>query len=145
VLVALGGACGFAIKKFELSVRDAVAEKSRKDFFCPGSTIRASINNSHPFAYGMPSEGLILFWSGPAFEILPGPHNEQYETVVRYMNRDILQSGWLIGKKYLANKAAMVAARYGEGRVVLIGFRTQHRCQTHGTFKLFFNILLYEQ
>ena len=145
VLVALGGACGFAIKKFELSVRDAVAEKSRKDFFCPGSTVRASINNSHPFAYGMPSEGLILFWSSPAFEILPGPHNEQYETVVRYMNRDILQSGWLIGEKRIAGKAAMVAAGYGKGRVVLIGFRTQHRCQTHGTFKLFFNILLYEQ
>jgi len=30
----------------------------------------------------------------------------------------------------------------GQGKVVMIGFRPQHRVQTHGTFKLVFNSLV---
>ena len=52
------------------------------------------------------------------------------------------QSGWLVGEENLAKKAAMVSAKLGSGHVVLIGFRAQHRAQTHGTFKLLFNGLM---
>ena len=62
--------------------------------------------------------------------------------LVHYADRDLLESGWLIGEQTLAKKAAMVSAQPGQGRVVLIGFRTQHRAQTHGTFKLLFNALI---
>ncbi len=141
-LVALGDASNFAIEKLGLNVRNATAQASPKEFFCPGSTLKVAINNTHPLAYGMPAEGLVLFWSNPAFEIIPSAHNERCETVVRYPERDVLQSGWLIGEKRLAKKAAMVSVGLGKGRTILIGFRTQHRCQTHGTFKLLFNALL---
>ena len=141
-LVALGEATSFAIEKLDLSVRNVVDELSSKEFFCPGSTVKVAFDNSHPLAYGMPSEGLVLFWASPAFQIVPSLHNERYETVVRYSDRDLLQSGWLIGEERIAKKAGMVVARHGKGRVVLIGFRTQHRTQTHGTFKLLFNALL---
>jgi hypothetical protein len=142
-LVTLGAASGFAIERLGLSVRNAVANRSAKEFWCPGSTLRVKFDNTNPLAYGMPPEGLVVYMAGnPAFEIAPTEHNERYEIVARYADRDLLESGWLIGEGILARKAGMVAARLGNGRVILIGFRTQHRAQTHGTFKLLFNALL---
>jgi hypothetical protein len=91
----------------------------------------------------MPADGPALYLSGsPVFEIIPSDYNERYETIVRYAERDLLQSGWLIGEENIAKKSAMVSARYGDGKAILIGFRTQHRAQTHGTYKLLFNSLL---
>jgi hypothetical protein len=142
-LVTLAGASNFAIDRFGLPVRNVLANKPSKEFFCPGSTLHAAFDTSHPLAYGMPADGLVTFLGGGlAFEIAPNDHNENYEVVVRYAERDVLQSGWLIGEENLAKKAAMVSARYGKGQVVLIGFRAQHRAQTHGTFKLLFNALV---
>ena len=59
-----------------------------------------------------------------------------------FADRDLLQSGWLLGEDAIAKKAAMVSVQHGQGKVVLIGFRAQHRAQTHGTFKLVFNALV---
>ena len=141
-LVALGDATDFAIEKLKLSVRNVVSKKTTREFFCPGSTLKVRFANNNPLAYGMPAEGLVLFFDSPAFEIVPGGFNDRYETVVRYADRDLLQSGWLIGGENLVKKSGMLSARCGEGKAVLIGFRAQHRAQTHGTFKLFFNALV---
>ena len=141
-LVTLGRATDFAIEQFDLDVKNVLDGLSRKEFFCPGSTLRVTIDNTSPAAYGMPDEGLVLFWGSPAFQIEPSRHNDRYEVPVRYADRDLMQSGWLIGEEHLAEKGAMVTARYGDGRVLLIGFPAQHRAQTHGTFKLLFNALL---
>jgi hypothetical protein len=141
-LVALGEASLFAIEKFDLKVRNVVENIDSKEFFCPGSTLKVKFDNSHPLAYGMPQEGLVLFWNSPAFSVIPGRHNEDYETVVRYKEKDLLRSGWLRGEEHLANQPAMINSKYGRGRVILIGFRAQFRSQTHGTFKLLFNVLL---
>jgi hypothetical protein len=140
-LVALGNATAFAIDRFALPVRNVLAGRPSKEFFCPGSTLQATFDHTHPLAYGMPPEGLVLFWSNHAFEIAPTAVNEDYEVVVRYPKRDLLQSGWLIGEEFLANKAAMISAKVGSGKVVLIGLRPQARATTHGTFKLLFNAL----
>jgi hypothetical protein len=141
-LVTFGEAGDFAIEKFELPIRNVLANLSSKDFFCPGSTLKVRFDARNPLAYGMPDDGVVLFWEGPAFEILPSKDNDRYERVVTYAERDVLQSGWLVGEKHLSAKAGMVSAKHGDGRVVLIGFRPQHRAQTHGTFKLLFNTLL---
>jgi len=141
-LVTFSQACEFAIEKLNLKIKNVLKDKKPKEFFCPGSTLRAQIQNCHPLAYGMPEEAHIFFWNSPAFDVLPSHFNERYEVIAKYPEGDILQSGWLIGEDLIAKKAAMVSAKYGKGRVILIGFRAQHRGQTHGTFKLLFNTLI---
>jgi len=141
-LVTLNEACEFAIEKLGLRLHNALKDMKPKDFFCPGSTLKVKVDSSDPLGYGMPKEALILFWGSPAYDIIPSDSNENYEIVVQYPERDLLQSGWLVGEEKMANRVAMVSVKQGKGKVVLMGFRTQHRAQTHGTFKLLFNSLL---
>jgi len=140
--VTFGSSYEFAKEAFDLKIKNVAEGLSYNELFCPGSTLKASFENTHPLAYGMPDEGLVLYRNSPVFEVIPGRFNEDYKTVVRYKDKDILKSGWLIGEKKIAKKSAMLTAKYGDGEVVIIGFRTQHRNQTDGTFKLLFNAII---
>ena len=53
-----------------------------------------------------------------------------------------MQSGWLLGEEVIGKKAAIVSIKMKKGKVVMIGFRPQHRVQTHGTLKFVFNALV---
>jgi hypothetical protein len=141
-LVTLNGATAFPVDRLGIGVRNVLTGKSSKEFWCPGSTLKVTFDNTNPLAYGMPSHGLALYLDSPAFEIT-APSAENYQTVVRYEDRGLLESGWLVGEENLAHKAAVVSARLGQGTVVLIGFPAQHRAQTHGTYKLLFNALVH--
>ncbi len=141
-LLCIGGSTEYAIDALELPIVNVLKGLSPKEFHCPGSTLRMYVENTHPAAYGMPEEALALFWSSPAFKIKPGPNNHLYEVVAVYPEDNILESGWLVGEEKIADKIAAISAHVGEGRAVLMGPRIQHRCQTHGTFKLLFNSLL---
>ena len=141
-LYTIGAATEYAIDTLELPITNTVKGLDAKEFHCPGSTLHIEVENTHPAAYGMPEEALALFWSSPAFNVNPGPNNHLYEVIAVYPDSDILESGWLVGEEKIANKIAAIYAHVGEGNVVLMGPRVQHRCQTHGTFKLLFNSLL---
>jgi hypothetical protein len=142
-LVAFAQSGDLPIQRFGLPLRNVVAGLEPKEFWCPGSTLRARFDTKHPLAYGMPPEGLALFLAGSqVYEVTSTERGQDVEIFATYVERDILQSGWLLGEQVIAKKAAAVAVRHGDGRVVLIGFRPQHRDQTHGTFKVVFNALL---
>ena len=142
-LVLLDQASQLAPEHLGVPVRDLVKGVPRTQYFCPGSTLRAHFDSTHPLAYGMPSQGLILNWGSPVFEIEQSVLNAQIAAPVTYAKENVLKSGWLIGENRIAGKAAALDIAYGKGRIILIGFRAQHRAQTHGTFKIFFNALYY--
>jgi hypothetical protein len=142
-LLTLGEAGSLAIERFSLPVRNVVAGKKSTEFWSPGSTLKTRFDNTHPIAYGMPAQGLATFLAGSqAYAVVPTANNEKVETIATYVDRDVLQSGWLLGEDVIAKKAAAVSVQLEKGRVVMLGFRPQHRSQTHGTFKLVFNALL---
>jgi len=140
-LLLLNEASEFAIDALKLPIINTVKDLKPNDFHCPGSLLRVEIDGSSPLAYGV-DECPILFWGGPAFMVKPVENSEDYRIVVRYPEENMLRCGWLIGEKYLSRKAALIDARLGKGRVVLYGFRTHFRCQTHATYKFLFNALL---
>ncbi len=141
-LLCIGGSTEYAIDALDLPITNVVKGLDPKEFHCPGSTLRIYVENLHPAAYGMPEEALALFWHSPVFKINPGPDNHLYEVIAYYPEEEILESGWLIGEEKIADKIAAINAHVEEGKAVLMGPRIQHRCQTHGTFKLLFNTLL---
>jgi hypothetical protein len=140
-LVTLNNATAFPVDRLGIGVRNVLTGKTTKEFWCPGSTLKVATDNTNPLGYGMPAHGLALYLDSPAFEVTAASA-ENYATVVRYEDRDLLESGWLVGEENLAHRAAVVSAKLGTGKVVLIGFPAQHRAQMHGTYKLLFNALM---
>jgi hypothetical protein len=141
-VVALDESAGYFIELFGLPVVDVVGERDA-DVEAPGSMLRLLVDNVHPLAYGLEAEEAGYFADSPAFETRIPDARFDRRVVARYPDdeRDLLVSGFLRGGEALERKAAVVDLRVGKGRVVLIGFRAQHRAQTVRTFKLLFNAL----
>src|SRR5262245_36554347 len=141
-LVAMDRAAELPIAAFGLPVRDVAAAGARAaDFYVPGSILRIRVDPSHPIGYGMPAEAAAFFIHSPAFEVSPNASGAR--VVAEYPTRDVLMSGWMLGERTIAGRAAVVEVSIDKGRVILLGFRTQHRGQSHGTYKLLFNSILW--
>ena len=152
-LLTFDSASDFVINQFGLPIKNVIAGLSNTSFFIPGSLIRANVSNELPIANGVQSEVATSFSHSRAFEIIKidmeGEGGKEdikeapelpIDIVVQYADEDLLMSGWALGEdKYLSDKAAMMDVQYGEGNVVLYGFRPQFRGQPHGTYKLIFN------
>ena len=109
------------------------------DFFLPGSILEAAVETSHPLAYGMPQRADVFFNNGQTFSIT----GEGARTVVAFDKADPLRSGWAHNPERLKDTAAVVDVDLGEGKVFAYGTEVIQRAQPHGTFRLFFNGLLY--
>ncbi|HEX6099070.1 MAG TPA: M14 family zinc carboxypeptidase [Thermoanaerobaculia bacterium] len=142
-LIAFGNACEYVIEEFNVPVRNALAGARPEDYVNPGSLVRLKVRPDHPVTMGMPPETPAFLDSAMAFETTAPASSMQRWVLATYPEdeEDILLSGWIHGADRLTRKAAAVAMTYGKGKIVLFGFRPQHRGQTHATFPLVFNAL----
>jgi len=149
-LITLANASDVVIgEEFNLPVRNtlAAAEGRRTaqpaDFNVPGSLLRVYVDTNHPVGYGMPSEVAAFVDSPIAFQTSAPPPDVQRSVIAWYPEdaKDILVSGYARGAERLQRKAAAVAFTVGKGKIVMFGFRVQHRAQTEGTFQLLFNAI----
>lgn len=141
-LAALGSACDLAIEQFQLPIKNILRSLKPEDFFASGLLLNAIFDPDRTIAYGLPHEAAVFFAESPTFQILPASDGKDAPlAVARYSAKEIVLSGWMLGESYLQNKAAVVEVPFGKGRVILLGFRVQHRGQTKVTFKLLFNAI----
>jgi hypothetical protein len=125
------------LRHFNLPVRNVLEGLRTADFYCPGSVLRVEVETSHPLARGYGAQADAYFVNSAAFEVTDPA---KARVVARYAGKEgVLRSGWLLGADKLAGRAALVEATLGRGRVILFGFRPQHRGQTWGTFPFIFN------
>ncbi len=151
VLVCVDGACNFPIETFNIPVKNVVAGKKSSEFYCPGSLLRVAVDTGHPLGYGLPEWVSGFFRKSQAFEIEKEDEDDGERSpaarfpatvAARYSDTVLLESGWIKGGKTIADKPAVVEVQYGKGKIVLLGFRVQHRSQTYGAFRLLFNAIL---
>lgn len=159
-LITFDEASDYVIEQFGLPVKNAVKHLDPNKFFIPGTLIRANVDTNHPLAVGMQDEIATMFSRSRAFDInhqYPGRRSdgERYiyqqdvkvpesdvDVIVRYSDKNLLMSGWALGEKNIAGKAAMVRVPMGKGQVVMFAFRPQFRDQPRASYKLIFNSII---
>jgi len=144
-VVAMDSSTRYLIELFELPVADALAGRSEGRVNAPGSMLRILLDPTHPLSWGLRAEEAAYFANSPAFATTLPDARFGRRVVARYpeAREDVLVSGYLDGAEQLARRAAVVELTVGKGRIILFGFRPQHRAQPHRTFKMLFNALFW--
>ncbi len=136
-LILFNHASDYATQALGVKATNVLRGVANKDFYSPGSLLNVSLDLKSPLAYGMPAE--VTLWSeqSPAWDSIADG-----QVIARYPSSGVLASGWLLGEKYLAGKAALVDVPAGKGHMILFGMRPQYRGQSYQNFKLLFNALV---
>jgi hypothetical protein len=142
-VVGMDSSTAYLIEIFQLPVTNVLKNISPDEFSAPGTMLRIEVDTSNPIGYGMRPEEAAYFSGSAAFQTSVPDARFERQVIARFPAHrdDIAISGYVKGADLLEKKAAVVEYRVGKGRVILIGFRPQHRAQTLRTFKLLFNSL----
>ncbi|MGZ8846133.1 MAG: M14 family metallopeptidase [Pyrinomonadaceae bacterium] len=137
-LICFDGSCAQLIRQLKLPLRNALEGLRSSDFYCPGSVLRIEVDSSKSIARTMPQHTDAYFINSSAFETTD---SGKVQVVARYAKDGVLRSGWLRGEDKIKDKIALAEMSLGKGRIVLFGFRPQHRGQTWGTFPFIWNAI----
>lgn len=151
-LIALGEEVDKVVRHFHLPVQvgvqvpDEAAEGGfrrarREEYYVPGSLLAIEVDTQHAIARGCSRE-LAAMVDGDSQPLQVTDPSAPIDVVARFRRQDTLVSGWSIGEDHLRDKAAVLCARVGKGRVVLFGIDAVYRGQPLGTAKLVFGAIL---
>jgi hypothetical protein len=138
MLICFDNACDLAIKEFNLPLRNTLQGVRSSEFYCPGSIVALEVDNKNPIASMMPESVPAYFISSSAFTAAA---DAKVRVVARYAKENVLLSGWLLGEDRLRGQIALAEVGVGKGRIVLFGFRPQHRGQAWATLPFIWNAL----
>jgi hypothetical protein len=138
MLICFDNACDFAIKEFNLPLRNVLEGIRSSEFYCPGSVVALDVDNKSPIAATLPATVPAYFINSSAFT---ATSDANVRVIARYAKENVLLSGWLLGEDKLRGQIALADAGAGKGRIILFGFRPQHRGQTWGTLPFIWNAL----
>lgn len=107
-VITIGNACNFAIEDLGLRAANALKNIKSDDHYCPGSLLAMKADNTKPIAYGMEEEFIGYQQSSISFTTSPPFGKNDRDIIVRYPDKNILKSGFLIGEEYLYRTAPVV-------------------------------------
>jgi hypothetical protein len=140
-LVTFGNAAELAIDRLDMPLAVAARGDDIDATYCPGALLRIRLTPDHPVTFGMPGETDAMFVLNSGY--VPSRGADGIVPLARYATEGLRRSGYLAGGNRLAGTLAAAEVAMGRGRVIVLGFRPQHRGQTWATFKLIFNALYY--
>jgi len=138
MLICFDNACDMAIKEFNLPLKNTLEGVRSSEFYCPGSIVALDIDNKHPIASTLPSSVPAYFINSSAYTATA---DANVRVIARYAKDNVLLSGWLLGEDKLSGQIALAEVNVGKGRIVLFGFRPQHRGQAWATLPFIWNAL----
>lgn len=138
MLICFDNSCDLAIEQFNLPLKNVLEGVRTSEFYCPGSIVALELDNRNPIASTLSPTVPAYFINSSAFSAAA---DANVRVIARYAKENVLLSGWLLGEDKLRGQIALAEVSAGKGRIVLFGFRPQHRGQAWATLPLIWNAL----
>jgi hypothetical protein len=144
-VIAIGTSATNFGRYLNLPMEDHLAENGQHlpdtKFYTPGSVLRAKVDTSNPFAFGLQEHTDFFFDNSPVWKLGADAAAKGVKPIAWFDSKTPLRSGWSWGQAYLDGGVIGIDAKVGQGRVLLYGAEILQRAQPHGTFPLLFNAI----